>query len=74
MGCFLPSFFLCSSTPPIANPEASTSNSNCLSSSGCAKTGSLVTHVLRMSNASCCLCPQRHSVSLRVSSFRGHVT
>ena len=74
MGCFLPSSFLCNSTPPIANPDASTSSSNCLSSSGCARTGSLVTRVLRISNASCCFCPQCHSVSLRVSSFRGRAT
>jgi hypothetical protein len=36
MGCFLLLAFFCSNTAPIANPDASTSSSKGLSSSGCA--------------------------------------
>ena len=35
----------------MANPDALTSSSNCLSNSGCARMGSLVTRALRSSKA-----------------------
>ena len=72
MGCFLPSVFFCSSTAPSAKPDASTSTSNCLSSSGCARTGSLVMHSLGLLNASSCLDIQFHSMSFLISSLSGH--
>ena len=71
MGCFLPSSCLCSKTPPRANPEASTSTSNGLSSWGCRSTGSLVTRSLRALNAVSRLSSQMKGMSLQVSSFSG---
>ena len=71
MGCFLPSSFFCSSTAPSAKPDVLTSTSNCLFSSGCANTGSLVTRSLSLLNASSCLVVQFHSMSFFVSSLSG---
>ena len=71
MGCFLPSSCLCRSTPPSANPDASTSTSKGLSSWGCLSTGSLVTKSHRVLNAISCLSSQVKGTSLCVSSLRG---
>jgi hypothetical protein len=61
----------CISTAPRVNPEASTSISNCLSSCGCAKTGSDVICFLSSLNASWCFSSHVHGMSFLVSLLRG---
>src|SRR6266404_2413734 len=63
IGCCLLSLPCCSRTAPTANPEASTSSLNGLSSLGCFSTGSAVTLCHRSLNACCSAVPQVHSMS-----------
>ena len=74
MGCLLPSSPHCNNTAPSANPDASTSSSNCLSRSGFVRIGSLVILAFSVSNAVCWARPQCHVSSFLVRSFSGHAT
>jgi hypothetical protein len=71
MGCLLPSSFFCNNTAPTANPDASTSSLNGLSSSGCASTGLLMTLFHSSSNAFWHCSVHIHSTSFLVNSLSG---
>jgi hypothetical protein len=58
----------------MANPDASTSRSNWSVGTGCVSIGLLVTCLLRVVKASCCLFVHVHVVSFPVSLLSGQAT